>query len=74
MDAAGEVSGFTHADIGDTVGALRQTVTETLGELRQQGMVETKHKRVTVLDADRLGSVGEEADLPWYPGPAVGAI
>lgn len=49
-DTAGVVTGFTHAEIGDTIGALRQTVTEALSELHRQGAVEIGHKQIRVKD------------------------
>lgn len=53
----GEVDGYTHADIGDTIGALRQTVTETLSELQSEGAVEVGHRRVRIRDRVRLAEV-----------------
>ena len=50
----GVVSGYTQADIGDMIGALRQTVTETLAGLRRLGMVEVGHKRISVLKVRAL--------------------
>jgi CRP-like cAMP-binding protein len=66
MDSTtGVVTGYTHAEIGDTIGALRQTVTETLSEMQNQGLVEVGHKRVRVTDRRGLEEVasGEEAVL-----------
>lgn len=49
MDSTtGLVTGFTHAEIGDTIGALRQTVTEALSEMQDEGLVEIGHKRIRV--------------------------
>lgn len=52
-----EVDGYTHADIGDTIGALRQTVTETLSDLQSEGVVEVGHRRVRIRDRARLAEV-----------------
>ncbi len=52
--SSGEVSDYTHEDVGDTIGALRQTVTETLGLMREEGLVEIQRKRIRVLDRHRL--------------------
>ncbi|MBI4306344.1 MAG: Crp/Fnr family transcriptional regulator [Chloroflexi bacterium] len=46
----GEIEGYTHADIGDSIGALRQTVTETLSEMQAQGLVEVGHRWIRLLD------------------------
>lgn len=56
-----QVSGFTHAELGDMVGALRQTVTETLGELQAEGLIEVGHKRVLILQEDTLRRIVSEA-------------
>ena len=50
----GVVSGFTQADIGDTIGPLRQTVTETLAALRDLGVVDVGHKRISVVGVKAL--------------------
>lgn len=49
-----EVSGFTHAEFGDMIGALRQTVSETLASMQRDGIVEIGHKSIRVLDEERL--------------------
>jgi CRP-like cAMP-binding protein len=50
----GVVAGLTQAEIGDSIGALRQTVTETLSELQRLGLVKVGYKRVTVIKPDEL--------------------
>ncbi len=42
---------FTHQEIADMIGATRETVTLTLGELRKKGVIEIDRRRVVVLDA-----------------------
>lgn len=54
-----EVSGFTHAELGDMVAALRQTVTETLATMQRDGLVEVGHKNVRVLDEARMRRLAE---------------
>ena len=49
-----EVAGFSHADIGDVIGALRQTVTETLADLREHRLVEIRRKRISVVNVEEL--------------------
>jgi CRP/FNR family transcriptional regulator len=49
-----EVSGFSHADLGDMIGALRQTVTQTLAAMQRDGLVEVGHKTVRVLDVEGM--------------------
>ncbi|MBI2954134.1 MAG: Crp/Fnr family transcriptional regulator [Chloroflexi bacterium] len=49
MDASnGTVVGYTHEDIGDTIGALRPTVTEALRLLSQRGLVEVRRKQILI--------------------------
>lgn len=48
--STGTVCGYTHEDIGDTIGALRQTVTETLSLMREEGLVEVQRKQIRVVD------------------------
>ncbi len=57
--AEAEVS-VTHQEIGDMVGALRETVTKILDEFRADGLVELKRGRVLVLDPARLRTRLEE--------------
>lgn len=53
----GLVAGFTHAEIGDTIGALRQTVTETLSEMQGEGLLEVGHKRVRITNRRGLEEI-----------------
>lgn len=48
------VSGFTHEEIGGFIGASRQTVTETLNELQSQKLIEIGHKKINLLDREKL--------------------
>ena len=41
-------------DSVNTIGALRQTVTETLGEMQDQGLVEVGHKQILVKNRQGL--------------------
>ncbi len=51
---SGVVANYTHEDIGDTIGALRQTVTETLRLMRNEGLVEVMRKRIRVANGEKL--------------------
>ena len=62
MDAAGKVSGYTHAEIGDTIGALRQTVTETLSEMQNKGLLEVGHKQIRVTNVPGVGKIALEEE------------
>jgi CRP-like cAMP-binding protein len=62
--ATGLVKGYTHAEIGDTIGALRQTVTGALSEMQTQGLIEVGHKQVRIINRQGLEEMalrGEEA-------------
>ena len=58
----GVVSGFTHAEMGDTIGALRQTVTETLSKWKDGGLIEVSHKRIQIKDWNRLKELAQGDD------------
>ncbi len=58
--ASSEVRGFTHEEIGDSIGALRSTVTQTLGELARTGLLEVKHKRIHVRNLQELSVMVRE--------------
>ena len=44
----------THQEIGDRIGALRETVTKILDEFQTDGLVELRRGRVHLCDPDRL--------------------
>jgi len=48
--ASGMLSNLTHEEIGDMVGAVRQTVTETLSVMRNQGLILTEPKQIRIID------------------------
>ncbi len=54
--ASREIKGFTHEEIGDSIGALRSTVTQTLGDLARTGVLEIKYKRIFVHDLRELAN------------------
>ena len=56
---SGELPEITHEEIGNTIGAVRQTVTETLAIMRKRGLVETGQKRVRVIDRRGLEKIVE---------------
>lgn len=55
--SSGIVPGYTHEDIGDIIGAMRPTVTETLRLLSQQGLVEVKRKQICVTNRGKLEEI-----------------
>jgi CRP-like cAMP-binding protein len=58
VDSASEVlANFTHEEIGNTIGAVRQTVTETLSIMQKQGLVLTKPKQIQIIDRHGLEEI-----------------
>ena len=55
-----EVGGFTHAELGEMVGALRQTVSETLAAMQANELIETGHKCITVKDRAGLQRLADQ--------------
>ncbi len=60
--ATGTVSDYTHEDIGDTIGALRQTVTEALSLMREKGLVEVQSKQIRVVDRLKVEQIVLDED------------
>ena len=54
-----EVRGYTHQDLAEMVGTYRETVTQTLNDLKVEGLLEIGRKRVTISDRDGLEQVAE---------------
>lgn len=52
--ATGVVTGYSHAEIGDTIGALRQTVTETLNGMASQDLLVVGRKQIRITNKQRL--------------------
>lgn len=53
-DGTRELTHMSHRDIATLVGASRQWVTQTLSALERRGLIRTGHRRITVLDPQRL--------------------
>jgi CRP-like cAMP-binding protein len=51
---SGVIAKVTHEEIGNRIGAVRQTVTETLGLLKKQGLVTIQPGLIRVVDRRRL--------------------
>jgi CRP/FNR family transcriptional regulator, cyclic AMP receptor protein len=51
---SGVITSLTHEEIGDIVGAARQTVTETLNILQNQGVIMVEPKKIRIIDRRRL--------------------
>jgi len=51
---------LTHQDMADMIGASRQTVTTTLGELRRKGVLRIEDHRLHISDLELLESIGHD--------------
>ncbi len=56
----GVVEGVSHQELGDMVGAYRETVTKILDEFQAAGYVELARRRIRLLDRSRLAAVLDE--------------
>jgi CRP-like cAMP-binding protein len=56
LDAEGEgvVEGYSHQELADMVGCLRESLTATLDRFKQSGAVAIGRKRVEISDRSRL--------------------
>ncbi len=52
--ASGVLNGITHEEIGNRIGAVRQTVTENLNFFKKQGLIAIKSKQVRIIDRQKL--------------------
>jgi CRP-like cAMP-binding protein len=61
---------LSHQDLANLIGATRETVTLTLGQLQREGLVRVLRQRVLVLDRKRLDAAAAGPDcLPAAKGP-----
>ncbi len=58
-DAFGTVLGLTHQEIGERLGIYRETVSQTLGRFRNEGLIVVETRRIRVLGPDRLAMVAK---------------
>ena len=52
-----EIKDVSHQQIGETIGASRETVTRALGDFRSQGLIELGRSHIEIKDRDGLGAV-----------------
>ena len=53
----GSADGVSHQQIGETIGASRETVTRALGDFRSQGLIELGRSRVVIKDPAGLAEI-----------------
>jgi len=61
--ASNILSNMTHEEIGDIIGAVRQTVTETFSRMRKRGIILTRPKRIQIIDRYRLQEVSQGSEI-----------
>jgi CRP/FNR family transcriptional regulator, cyclic AMP receptor protein len=54
---SGVLANVTHDEIGNTIGAVRQTVTENLSLFRKQRLIITKPKKIQIIDRHGLEKI-----------------
>jgi CRP/FNR family transcriptional regulator len=58
-DAYGTIAGRSHQDFAEHLGTYRETVSQTLGRFRSEGLVAVEPKRIRLLDPDGLRAYAE---------------
>ncbi len=53
-DAFGTVIGYSHQDLAERLATYRETVSQLLGQFRDEGLVTIEPKRIRILDAEGL--------------------
>ena len=53
------IIGYTHQELADMIGTYRETTTQTLNQLKGQGLVEIGRKRIAVRNRDALERLAE---------------
>ncbi|MCB0044807.1 MAG: Crp/Fnr family transcriptional regulator [Caldilineaceae bacterium] len=54
-----EIVGLTHQDLAESVGTYRETATQVLNDLKNEGLLEIGRKRIRILDKEGLEEVAE---------------
>jgi CRP/FNR family transcriptional regulator, cyclic AMP receptor protein len=53
------VIGYTHQDFSEMLGTYRETITQTLNDLKSEGIIDIARKQVVLLNVSRLGQIAE---------------
>lgn len=59
-NGAKSIKGARHQDLADMLGIYRETVSDSLGELRDQGIIEIGRKEITIRSVEKLRELAEE--------------
>jgi CRP-like cAMP-binding protein len=54
-----EVVGYTHQDLAEMLGTYRETITQTLNDLRTSGLVQIERKKIILTDKGQLADLAE---------------
>ena len=63
QDGAQPINGMRHQDLADLLGLYRETITNALDKLRDEGLVEIGRKEIVVLKVEELRAVAQEEML-----------
>jgi CRP/FNR family cyclic AMP-dependent transcriptional regulator len=55
-----EINGASHQQIGETIGASRETVTRTLGDFRSRGLIELGRNHIVIKDREQLDELSHQ--------------
>ncbi len=61
LDEDGVVKGITHEELGDMVGAYRETVTKALNEFQGAGYLRLSRRKIQILDRPGLSALLEDS-------------
>ena len=64
---SGVMNNITHEEIGNIIGAVRQTVTEMLSQMRKQGLILTGFKQIHIIDRQRLEEIVQGLEGRFAP-------
>ncbi len=60
---SGVLTDITHEEIGNRIGAVRQTVTENLSLLRKQGLIQTQPGQIRVINRQNLEKIIQGSEI-----------
>ncbi len=55
-----DVHGYTHQGLADMLGTYRETVTQTLTDFKERGLIDVGRKRITLLDSNGLLAIEKD--------------
>jgi hypothetical protein len=61
---------LSHQEFANLIGATRETITLTLGQLQKEGLITVNRRRITVLDRTRLATEAAGGHPPADPPAA----